>query len=187
MFKKNAIFSFVSTTAMLLLPLTQAEAGTELGVLTCKKIPGSETNLLIHSSAGFNCVYKTAAGFEEKYKGEAGIALGLDLSWTKENSIAYTVMGAAEGTELTPGAFVGTYTGGTASASVQAPRCWWVAENPMLSSVPWPWRQARDSEPPQGSAISRWRKNKFSRKPAYIWTSPGLQGEKRNRNRRIQS
>lgn len=117
MFKKNAIFSLVSTMAMLLLPLTQAEAGTELGVMTCKKIPGSETNLLIHSSAGFNCVYKTAGGFEEKYKGEAGIALGLDLSWTKENTIAYTVIGAAESPELPPGAFVGTYTGGTASAA----------------------------------------------------------------------
>ena len=44
MFKKNAIFSLVSTTARLLLPLTQAEAGTELGVMTCKKIPGSEKN-----------------------------------------------------------------------------------------------------------------------------------------------
>jgi Protein of unknown function (DUF992) len=117
MFKKNAIFSLVSATAMLLLPLTQAEAGTELGILTCKKIPGSEKNLLIHSSAGFDCVYKTPAGFQEKYKGEAGIALGLDLSWTKEDTIAYTVMGVAEGTKLPPGAFVGTYTGGTASAA----------------------------------------------------------------------
>ncbi|MGH8509974.1 MAG: DUF992 domain-containing protein [Gammaproteobacteria bacterium] len=117
MYKKNAIFSLVFTTAMLLLPLTQAEAGTELGVLTCKKIPGSEKNLLIHSSAGFDCAYKTAGGFEEKYKGEAGIALGLDLSWTKESTIAYTVMGVAKGAELPPGELVGTYTGGTASAA----------------------------------------------------------------------
>ena len=117
MFKKNAIFSLVSATAMLLLPLTQAEAGTELGILTCKKIPGSEKNLLIHSSAGFDCVYKSAAGFEEKYKGEAGIALGLDLSWTKENTIAYTVMGVADA-KPQPGELVGTYTGGTASAAL---------------------------------------------------------------------
>ncbi|MGH8545077.1 MAG: DUF992 domain-containing protein [Gammaproteobacteria bacterium] len=117
MYKKNAIFSLVFTTAMLLLPLTQAEAGTELGILTCKKIPGSEKNLLIHSSAGFDCAYKTAGGFEEKYKGEAGIALGLDLSWTKESTIAYTVMGVAKGAKLPPGELVGTYTGGTASAA----------------------------------------------------------------------
>ncbi len=117
MYKKNAKFSLVFTTAMLLLPLTQAEAGTELGVLTCKKIPGSEKNLLIHSSAGFDCAYKTAGGFEEKYKGEAGIALGLDLSWTKESTIAYTVMGVAKGAKLPPGELVGTYTGGTASAA----------------------------------------------------------------------
>ncbi len=85
--------------------------------MTCKKIPGSEKNLLIHSSAGFDCVYKTTGGFEEKYKGEAGIALGLDLSWTKESTIAYTVMGAAGGAKLAPGELVGTYTGGTASAA----------------------------------------------------------------------
>ena len=117
MFKKNAIFSLVSATAMLLLPLTQAEAGTELGILTCKKIPGSEKNLLIHSSAGFDCVYKTTGGFEETYKGEAGIALGLDLSWTKESTVAYTVIGAAGVTKSQPGELVGTYTGGTASAA----------------------------------------------------------------------
>lgn len=118
MFKKNAILSLVSTTAMLLLPLTQAEAaGTQMGILTCEKIPGSEKNLLIHSSAGFECVFKGTAGSEEKYKGEAGIALGLDVSWTKESTIAYAVMGAA-GAESQPGELVGTYTGGTASAAL---------------------------------------------------------------------
>jgi Protein of unknown function (DUF992) len=118
MFQKNAIFSSVFTTAMLLLPLTQAEAaGTELGILKCKKIPGSEKNLLIHSSAGFECEYTSQAGFKEKYKGEAGIALGLDVSWTKESTIAYTVMGVA-GAESQPGELVGNYTGGTASAAL---------------------------------------------------------------------
>ena len=61
-------------------------------------------------------VFKGTAGAEEKYKGEAGIALGLDLSWTKESTIAYAVMGAA-GAESQPGELVGTYTGGTASAA----------------------------------------------------------------------
>jgi hypothetical protein len=117
MFKKNALFSLVFTTAMLLLPLTQAEAaGTQLGILKCEKIPGSEKNLLIHSSAGFECEYTSQAGFKQKYKGEAGITLGLDLSWTKESTIAYAVMGV-EGAKAEPGELVGTYSGATASAA----------------------------------------------------------------------
>ena len=60
---------------------------------------------------------RVTAGAEEKYKGEAGIAIGLDLSWTKESTIAYTVVGASEDAKLQPGELVGTYTGGTASAA----------------------------------------------------------------------
>ena len=72
MFKKNAIFSLVSTTAMLLLPLTQAESSRHPnGIWTCENIRGSEKNLLIDSSAGFECVFKGTGGSEEKYKGEA--------------------------------------------------------------------------------------------------------------------
>jgi len=54
MFKKNAIFSLVFTTAMLLLPLTQAEAaGTQLGILKCEKIPGSEKKPVDPLECGF--------------------------------------------------------------------------------------------------------------------------------------
>jgi len=50
------------------------DAGLRIGVLKCKK-SGPKTNLLIHSVAPFECVFKGDGG-SEKYKGESGVGLG---------------------------------------------------------------------------------------------------------------
>lgn len=99
--------------------VVQAEEGAkaEVGVVTCDYIPGSKVNLLIHSSASFNCVFKHS-GVEDHYNGEAGIGLGLDLQWSDNSTMSYTVM-ASTGKDLDwSTALNGTYTGGKASAAL---------------------------------------------------------------------
>ena len=120
--KASIIKIFTSLIASLVLvcaPFTVAHADDakgEIGVVTCKYIPGSKVNLLIHSSASFNCVFDHG-GVQEAYDGEAGIGLGLDLQWTDQSTMAYTVM-ASTGKDIDwSTALTGTYTGGKASAA----------------------------------------------------------------------
>lgn len=94
-----------------------AESGkAELGVLTCTKV-GSGLNLIIHSTAEIECVFKGAGGVEEAYKGETGVGLGIDLQWKKEEKLAFTVMGAS-GADAGNHALAGKYGGAGGSAAV---------------------------------------------------------------------
>ena len=92
-------------------------AGLQVGVITCKVVTGSRTNLLVYSTADVNCTWEYAGGVE-KYKGETGIALGLDLSFKNDETIAFTVISASQ--DVTPGkyALTGKYVGGTADAAL---------------------------------------------------------------------
>ena len=105
--------------AFLIAPVTVVHAEgakAEIGILTCEYIPGSKVNLLIHSSASFNCVFEHG-GKKESYDGEAGIGLGLDLQWTETSTMSYSVMATTgENTDWSV-ALNGTYTGGKASAA----------------------------------------------------------------------
>ena len=92
------------------------DAKGEVGIITCKYIPGTKVNLLIHSSAGFDCVFKHG-GQKDYYNGEAGIGLGLDLQWTDQSTMAYTVMSSTGMDKDWATALNGTYTGGKASAA----------------------------------------------------------------------
>ena len=113
MFKKRYIFFSVHHGHVASAPNSGASS-TELGVMTCRSIPrlGKE-NLLIPSRVRvlIACIVRPRL-VSKKSQGEAGIALGLDLSWTKESTIAYTVMVVGLGRNLQPGELVGTYTGG---------------------------------------------------------------------------
>ena len=75
-----------------------------------------KVNLLIHSSASFDCVFEHG-GVTDYYDGEAGIGLGLDLQWTEQSTMTYTVMASTgQDTEWSV-ALNGTYTGGKVSAA----------------------------------------------------------------------
>ncbi len=94
-----------------------AGAKGEVGIVTCKYIPGSKVNLLIHSSASFDCVFEHG-GTKDYYNGEAGIGLGVDLQWSDESTMAYSVMASTGANVDWSVALNGTYTGGKASAAL---------------------------------------------------------------------
>ena len=113
---------FKSITAILALAFALsfnpavAESGLEVGVLKCSVVSGSRVNLLIRSTADVSCTYNNQ-GTLERYQGEAGIALGLDLSFKTEENMAFAVIAASADT--TPGAYAlsGKYVGGQAAAT----------------------------------------------------------------------
>lgn len=104
------ILTAFSTTNVL------AEGGIEVGVLHCTVVPGSRVNLLIRSTADVECTYEND-GQTEIYKGETGIALGLDLSFRSNERMAFTVIAASQ--DVGPGAqaLSGKYVGGQVSAA----------------------------------------------------------------------
>jgi hypothetical protein len=72
--------------------------------------------LLIRSTADVSCEFKDTDGKVERYKGESGIALGLDLSFKTEESFAFAVISnavAGAGSH----SLAGKYVGGKASVS----------------------------------------------------------------------
>ncbi|MCI0400734.1 MAG: DUF992 domain-containing protein [Gammaproteobacteria bacterium] len=93
-----------------------AVPGIEVGVLTCESVPGTRMNLVIHSSVDIECVFNNA-GVEERYHGQTGIGIGVDLTATSDEKFAFTVF-ALSG-DVTPGAhaLTGDYIGGKASAA----------------------------------------------------------------------
>ncbi len=106
----SAAFSGVATAA-------DEKAGLQLGIIKCTVVPGSRVNLLIRSTADVECTWEYA-GAVEKYRGETGIALGLDLSFKGSESMAFGVIAASA--DVTPGkhALAGKYVGGTADAAL---------------------------------------------------------------------
>ncbi|MDX8391658.1 MAG: DUF992 domain-containing protein [Mariprofundaceae bacterium] len=91
-------------------------AGGKLGKLQCQTIPGSGINLVIHSTLQVKCVFTSTAGETEHYKGETGVALGVDLSFKKEAEFAFVVLAA----DFKQGVykFAGKYFGANADATI---------------------------------------------------------------------
>ena len=115
----NKITSIFLTLIFVLAPAATVQAGEakgEVGVVTCTYISGSKTNLLILSKAEYNCVFKHG-GERDDYNGEAGIRLGLDIQWTADAVMSYTVMASTQKDIDWSHALDGTYTGGKASAA----------------------------------------------------------------------
>lgn len=94
----------------------EGEAGVELGILTCEVVPGSRVNLLIRSTADVTCTFDNQ-GTVEKYRGETGIALGVDLSFKQNEKMGFAVIAATS--DAAPGAYAlaGKYVGGQAAAA----------------------------------------------------------------------
>ena len=93
-----------------------AQSGVELGILECKVVPGSRVNLLIRSTADVSCTFDNQ-GTVERYVGETGIGLGLDLSFRSDEALHFTVFAASNNTSPGGHALSGKYVGGEASAS----------------------------------------------------------------------
>lgn len=98
------------------LSAAEGDAGVQLGILQCDVVPGSRVNLLIRSTADVTCTYDNQ-GTIERYNGEAGIALGLDLSIKSDEKMAFAVIAASS--DVKPGAYAleGKYVGGQAAAA----------------------------------------------------------------------
>ena len=92
------------------------QSGIQVGIITCAVIPNSRVNLLIRSTADFECVYENQ-GTTEKYIGDTGIALGLDLSFKQNEKFAFTVFAASADVQPGAHALAGKYVGGTLGAS----------------------------------------------------------------------
>ena len=95
----------------------EEKAGIQLGVLKCSVIPGSRVNLLVRSTADVECTFDNQ-GTVEKYKGETGIALGLDLSFKSNEQMAFAIVAASADTKPGAYALAGKYVGGQAAAAV---------------------------------------------------------------------
>ena len=109
----------VATTVALVAPatLTAADSGVKLGVLTCAQVKGTKRNLLITSSAEVSCTYEGEDGSSESYKGETGIALGVDLSWKSEEVVKWVVLAASNDVSVNNHALAGKYVGAKAEAT----------------------------------------------------------------------
>jgi hypothetical protein len=95
----------------------ESEGGVEVGILTCKKIPGTHEYYVVHSTVGVDCLFSHPEG-EEHYSGRAGIGFGLDLNWKHTEDIAYSVIGGSADVRPSAHSLSGTYLGGQASATV---------------------------------------------------------------------
>ncbi len=95
-----------------------AQDHVEVGVLTCEQV-GTRINLIIHSTANVKCEFTDTEGNVERYMGETGVGLGIDLQWKKEEHMAFTVL-ASVGANANEHALTGKYVGGGASAALGA-------------------------------------------------------------------
>lgn len=98
-------------------PAGAQDSGLKIGVLTCNTIPGTTKNLIIHSTVSLDCVFKSPDGSED-YRGESGIALGLDLNWNRQETIHYAVISGQTAYQVGSHALAGKYVGGKASATL---------------------------------------------------------------------
>jgi len=90
-----SIFTLLAAVLPVSAALADTSAGTKLGKLQCETIPDSGTNLFLHSTIEVKCEFSSStSGETEHYKGETGIALGVDLSYKKNADFAFIVMAA---------------------------------------------------------------------------------------------
>lgn len=97
--------------------LAGSHGGVRVGTLTCEQV-GKRLNLIIHSSVDVKCVFKSSTGQIERYRGETGIGLGIDLNWKRVDKIAFAVISA--GKDIRPGAYAlaGKYFGGKVNVTI---------------------------------------------------------------------
>jgi len=89
----------------------------KVGMLSCKILPHSGINLLIHSTRDIRCEFTPAtSGPVEYYKGETGIGFGLDVAINKGSNITYLVL--ANHFTANSHQLAGKYSGARGSASL---------------------------------------------------------------------
>ncbi len=96
-----------------------AETGVNAGLLTCRSLPNTRTNWILHSSVALRCVFDTPRG-QEHYTGKTGIGIGVDLAWRPESELRFVVLMASTDVDIGSHALAGHYAGGSVSASVGA-------------------------------------------------------------------
>lgn len=92
-----------------------------VGTLTCKTVPHSGIDLLIHSTKDVRCKFvPTNGGPIERYKGETGIELGINIGIDSRESVEYSVIAKhfRPGAHLLAGKYSGTVGGATFGLSV---------------------------------------------------------------------
>ncbi len=96
--------------------MAEKESGLEVGVLKCTTVPGTRVNLLIRSTADVTCEFRNQ-NVVERYRGETGIALGLDLSIKSNEQMSFAVFAASS--NVAPGghSLAGKYVGGKMTAA----------------------------------------------------------------------
>lgn len=92
-------------------PAAAQNAGVNVGSLECVVEGG--IGLIITSSKGMDCVFRTGDGYQERYTGTLR-KFGVDIGITGEAAMAWLVF--APGV-VEPGALEGTYGGGSAEAT----------------------------------------------------------------------
>jgi len=118
--KINTLFFSLFSVITVLTPQAgyteDQQSGIQVGIITCAVIPNSRVNLLIRSTADVECVYENQ-GKTEKYIGDTGIALGLDLSFKKDEKFAFAVIAVSSDVQPGAHALAGKYVGGTLGAT----------------------------------------------------------------------
>lgn len=99
-------------------PAADAKGGFAIGVLTCMSDPETQKNLVVASKVAVACELKYNNGKLERYVGETGIGLGLDLNWKREDKLIYTVLAASQDTTPGAGALAGRFVGGKGSVTL---------------------------------------------------------------------
>ena len=96
-----------------------ADTGINVGVLTCRTVPDTRTNLLFLSSADIRCKFETPSG-QERYKGKTGIAFGADLNFIIREEMSFAVLTGVSDVEIGKHTLAGHYYGDKASAMLFA-------------------------------------------------------------------
>jgi hypothetical protein len=92
--------------------------GFQIGLLTCVSNPETQQNRLVRSKVEVDCELKYNNGKRERYIGETGISVGVDLNWKREDKLTYAVIAATQDTTPGAGALVGKFVGGKGAMSL---------------------------------------------------------------------
>ncbi|MFB3116642.1 MAG: DUF992 domain-containing protein [Gammaproteobacteria bacterium] len=115
----NKLVRNIVSTIFLLL-ITQpvlAQGGLDIGVLTCESVPSTRHNYIFSSKTDVNCIFSHSTG-EERYTGEMGMSLGIDLQQKSNEQAVFTVIAISGDTRPEAYSLEGTYVGGKASAAL---------------------------------------------------------------------
>ena len=95
----------------------RAEGGLKIGVLTCKSVPSTRLNYIFHSNTVVDCIFTHSSG-EERYMGEMGMSIGVDLQLKSNAQTVFTVIAVSSDIRSEAYSLEGTYIGGKASAAL---------------------------------------------------------------------